>query len=148
LGGGAALGAFLGGVLGGGGAAFYNRRYDAKGKKLTVRPDKDVAVVLTSRAVDVIKKFRTRGKAIEDSAQTLVSARPKRVDVPGLTAELAALAERDEYSKMNKPDETLFKTSDWRKLPGVAALAKERKTRDDAIQTLAELLKKATPDFE
>ena len=148
LGGGAALGAFIGGVLGGGGAAFYNRRYDAKGKKLTVRPDKDVAVVLTSRAVDLIQKLRTRGKAIEDSAQTLVSARPKRVDVPGLTAELAALAERDEYSKMNKPDETLFKTSDWRKLPGVAALAKERKTRDDAIQTLAELLKKATPDFE
>ncbi len=148
LGGGAALGAFVGGVLGGGGAAFYNRRYDAKGKKLTVRPDKDVAVVLTSRAVDLIQKLQTRGKAIEDSAQTLVSARPKRVDVPGLTAELAALAERDEYSKMNKTDETLFKTSDWRKLPGVSALAKERKTRDDAIQTLAELLKKATPDFE
>lgn len=148
LGGGAALGAFLGGVLGGGGAAFYNRRYDAKGKKLTVRPDKDVAVVLTSRAVDLIQKLQTRGKAIEDSAQTLVSARPKRVDVPGLTAELAALAERDEYSKMNKNVETLFKPSDWRRLPGVAALAKERKTRDDAIQTLAELLKKATPDFE
>ena len=148
LGGGAALGAFLGGVLGGGGAAFYNRRYDAKGKKLTVRPDKDVAVVLTSRAVDLIQKLQTRGKAIEDSAQTLVSARPKRVDVPGLTAELAALVERDEYSKMNKNVETLFKPSDWRRLPGVSALAKERKTRDDAIQTLAELLKKATPDFE
>lgn len=148
LGGGAALGAFVGGVLGGGGAAFYNRRYDAKGKKLTVRPDKDVAVVLTSRAVDLIQKLQTRGKAIEDSVQTLVYARPKRVDVPGLTAELAAFAERDEYSKMNKTDETLFKASDWRRLPGVSALAKERKTRDDAIRTLAELLKNATPDFK
>jgi len=148
LGGGAALGAFVGGVLGGGGAAFYNRRYDAKGKKLTVRPDKDVAVVLTSRAVDLIQKLQTRGKAIEDSVQTLVSARPKRVDVPGLTAELAAFAERDEYSKMNKSDDARFKASDWRRLPGVSALAKERKTRDDAIQTLAELLKNATPDFK
>ena len=158
LGGGAALGAFLGGVLGGGGAAFYNRRYDAKGKKLTVRPDKDVAVALTSRAVDLIQKLQTRGKAIEDSAQTLVSARPKRVDVPGLTAELAALAEWDEYSKMNKNDDALAAplanallanaTDALRRLPGVAALTKERKTRADAIQTLAELLKKATPDFE
>ena len=79
--------------------------------------------------------------------QTLVSARPKRVDVPGLTAELAALADRVEYSKLNKGDDALFKAGDWRKLPGVAALAKERKTRDDAIQTLAELLKNATPDL-
>lgn len=148
LGGGAALGAFVGGVLGGGGAAFYNRRYDAKGKRLTVRPDKDVAVVLTSRAVDLIQKLQTRGKAIEDSVQTLVSARPKRVDVPGLTAELAALAERDEYSKLNQSDDARFKASDWRRLPGVAALAKERKTRDEAIQTLAELLKNATPDLK
>ncbi|MBQ7110030.1 MAG: DUF3482 domain-containing protein [Thermoguttaceae bacterium] len=148
LGGGAALGAFLGGVLGGGGAAFYNRRYDPKGKKLTVRPDQNVAIALTSRAVDLIQKLQTRGKAIEDSTQTLVSARPKRVDVPGLTAELAALAERDEFSKMNKNVDARFKTSDWRRLPGVSALAKEQKTRDDAIQTLVELLKKATPDFE
>lgn len=158
LGGGAALGAFVGGVLGGGGAAFYNRRYDAKGKKLTVRPDKDVAVVLTSRAVDLIQKLQTRGKAIEDSAQTLVSARPKRVDVPGLTGALAEFAECDEYSKMNKNDDALAAplanalianaTDALRKLPGVASLAKERKTRDDAIQALAELLKKATPDFE
>ena len=158
LGGGAALGAFIGGVLGGGGAAVYNRRYDPKGKKLTVRPDKDVAVVLTSRAVDLIQKLQTRGKAIEDSSQTLVSARPKRVDVPGLTGALAEFAECDEYSKMNKNDDALAAplanalianaTDALRKLPGVAALAKERKTRDDAIQTLAELLKKATPDFE
>ena len=158
LGGGAALGAFLGGVLGGGGAAFYNRRYDAKGKKLTVRPDKDVAVVLTSRAVDLIQKLQTRGKAIEDSTQTLVSAQPKRVDVPGLTGALVEFAECDEYSKMNKNDDALAAplanallanaTGALRKLPGVAALTKERKTRDDAIQTLAELLKKATPDFE
>ena len=158
LGGGAALGAFVGGVLGSGGAAFYNRRYDAKGKKLTVRPDKDVAVVLTSRAVDLIQKLQTRGKAIEDSAQTLVSARPKRVDVPGLTAELAAFAECDEYSTMNKNDDALAAplanalianaTDALRRLPGVSSLTKERKTRDAAIQTLAELLKKATPDFE
>lgn len=158
LGGGAALGAFVGGVLGGGGAAFYNRRYDAKGKKLTVRPDKDVAVVLTSRAVDLIQKLQTRGKAIEDSVQTLVSARPKRVDVPGLTGALVEFAECGEYSKMNKNDDALAAplanallanaTDALRKLPGVAALTKERKTRDDAIQTLAELLKNATPDLK
>lgn len=158
LGGGAALGAFVGGVLGGSGAAFYNRRYDAKGKKLTVRPDKNVAIVLTSRAIDLIQKLRTRGKAIEDSTQTLVSARPKRVDVPGLTAELTAFADRDEYSTMNKSADALAAplanallanaTDALRKLPGVSSLTKERKTRDDAIQTLVELLKKATPDFD
>jgi hypothetical protein len=59
---------------------------------------------------------------------------------------------------MNKNDDALAAplanallanaTDALRKLPGVAALTKERKTRDDAIQTLAELLKKATPDFE
>ncbi|MBQ2788042.1 MAG: DUF3482 domain-containing protein [Thermoguttaceae bacterium] len=148
LGGGAALGALIGGVLGGGSAALYNRRYDAKSKKLTVRPDKDVAVVLTSRAVDLIQKLQTRGKAIEDSSQTLISACPKRVDVPGLTAELAALADCGEYSKMNKNGDARLRTSDWRLLPGVSALTSERKTRDDAIKALAELLKKATPDFE
>ena len=63
-------------------------------------------------------------------------------------AALAAFADCDEYSKMNKKDAALFKTSDWRKLPGVSALTKERKTRDDAIQTLAELLKNATPNFD
>ena len=163
---GAAVGAAVGAVVDvgtaglslGGGAAFYNRRYDAKGKKLTVRPDKDVAVVLTSRAVDLIQKLQTRGKAIEDSVQTLVSARPKRVDVPGLTGALVEFAECGEYSKMNKNDDALAAplanallanaTDALRKLPGVAALTKERKTRDDAIQTLAELLKNATPDLK
>ena len=158
LGGGAALGAFVGGVLGGGGAAFYNRRYDAKGKKLLVRPDADVAIVLTSRAVDLIQKLQTRGKAIEDSVQTLVSACPKRVDVPGMTGALAGFAECVDYSKMNKNDDALATplanalivnaTGALRRLPGVSALTKERKTRDEAIQTLAELLKTATPDFE
>lgn len=151
LGGGAALGAFVGGVVGGGGAALYNRRYDPKGKKLIARPDADVAVALLARAVDLTQTLRTRGKAIEDSIQALVSARPKRVDVPGLAKALADCADRADFSKMNEKgrnDGAFFNANDWRRLLDVSGLAKERKTRDETMRALAELLKKALPDVE
>ncbi len=151
LGGGAALGAFVGGVVGGGGAALYNRRYDSKGKKLIARPTADVALVLLARALDLTQTLRTRGKAIEDSVQALVSARPKRVDVPGLAKALAECAERDDFSKMNEKnqnDGALFHANDWRRWLDASGLAKERKTRDEALASLSELLKNALPDFK
>lgn len=147
LGGGIALGGFLGGVLGGGGAAFYNHRYDEKGKKLVVRPQKEVATLLLSRAVDLIQKLQTRGKALEDAVQALVSATPRPIEIPGLAQALAEFSKGEDYSKMNE-NLPPFKPSDWRRLPGVSALAKERKTRDQAIVSLAAYLKKAIPDVE
>ncbi|MBR4835287.1 MAG: hypothetical protein IKU86_13300, partial [Thermoguttaceae bacterium] len=133
------------------GAALYNRRYDPKGKKLLARPDADVAVVLLARALDLTQALRTRGKAIEDSAQALVAARPKRVDVPGLAKELADCADRADFSKMNEKtqnDGAFFKTNEWRRWLDVSGLAKERKTRDEALAAIADLLKTALPDAE
>ncbi len=147
LGGGIALGGLIGGALGGGGAALYSRRYDEKNKKLVVRPQKEVAELLLARAVDLIQKLQTRGKALEDSVQALVSATPRSVEIPGLAKALADFADGEDYSKMNENVSPL-KTADWRRLPVVSALAKERKTRDQAVASLAAYLKKALPDVE
>ncbi|MBQ1338691.1 MAG: DUF3482 domain-containing protein [Thermoguttaceae bacterium] len=145
---GAMLGGFLGGLAGGGGALAYNSKYDSKGKTLTVRVQQNVVDALLARGVDLAKKLQSRGKALEDSAQSQIGADAPKIAIPGLAGLLAEYAAFSEYSKMNKGADPGFTARDWRKLPGVSKLAKEKKTREEVVQTIADMLRQAIPDLD
>ena len=146
FGAGALLGGFLGGLLGGGGALAYNSKYDPKSKKLTAQVQKSVCDTLLARGVELTKELQTRGKALEDSVQAAIGAEPPAVEIPGLAGALEECAKCEDYSKLNKS--TGFSSKEWRKLPGVSRFTRERKTRDEAITSIAEALKEALPDVE
>ena len=142
------LGGFIGGLVGGGGALAYNSKYDAKGKKLIVRAQKSVSNALLARGVELVKNLQTRGKALDDAVQALVKANAPDVKISGLNSKLDEFALQEEYSKMNEVLTSNFSPKDWRKLPVVAKFTKGRKTREQALDELAEILKRAIPDFE
>lgn len=148
FGAGMVVGGFLGGLLGGGGALAYNSKYDPKGKKLTVRVESRVVELLTARGVELVKKLQTRGKALEDWIQSRIGVDLPKTEIPGLEGTLKDYALCEEYSKLNVRSNSNFKPKDWRRLPVVSNFSRERKTRDDAISGIAELLKYALPDVE
>ena len=144
------IGAFLGGLLGGGGAMAYNSKYDKKRKRLSSRVQKRVVEALTARGVDLVRKLQTRGKAMEDATPATLAAQPPRIELPELFKTLDSFSRNPSYSKLNASKSTLgFDYFDWRRIPGASLLAgEEYKTRDEAIAILAELLRKAIPDAE
>lgn len=144
------VGGIVGGMLGGGGALAYNSKYDPKGKKLTVGPQYAVVEALLARGVELAKKLQTRGKALEDSIQSQIGVAPPAIEIAGLKGMLESFAAHAEYSKLNEGTEAgkNFDPRDWRKLPIVKRLSKERKTRDEVVTAVADMLKQALPDVE
>lgn len=142
------VGGIVGGMLGGGGALAYNSKYDAKGKKLTVCVQLPVIEALLARGVELVRKLQTRGKALEDSIQSQICAAPRNIEIAGLKGLLDSYAGVYEYSKMNVMPNPNFNPKDWRNLPGVRRFTRERKSRDDAVADIADLLKQALPDIE
>ena len=145
LGAGLTLGIFLGGLLGSGGAMAYNAKYDAKGKRLVVRAQREVVDVLLSRGLELTRQLQTRGKALEDSVQALVSSQPKPRKISSVSNALDAFSSREDFSTLNE-SVSVFASKDWRRLPGISSLAKDRKTRAEAVAILADALKEALPD--
>ena len=144
------IGAFLGGLIGGGGVMAYNSKYDKKRKRLSSRVQKRVVEALTARGVDLVRKLQTRGKAMEDATPATLAAQPPRIELPDLFKTLESFSRIPGYSKLNASGSTLgFDSFDWRRIPGASLLTgEEYKTRDEAIAILAEQLRKAIPDAE
>ena len=143
LGAGLALGTFLGGLVGGGGAAAYNSKYDAKRKRLVARSDRRVVDALLARAVELTQALATRGKAIDDTSTTLVSRESKPIEIPNVTNALNKYESFPAYSRLNETDSSSPK--EWNL---TALFSRERKTRAEVIEQIAEALKEALPDVD
>ena len=144
------IGAFLGGLIGGGGVMAYNSKYDKKRKRLSSRVQKQVVEALTARGVDLVRKLQTRGQAMEDATPATLAAQPPQIELPDLFKTLDSFSRNPSYSKLNEGGSTLGLDSfDWRRIPGASFLTgEEYKTRDEAIAILSEQLRKAIPDAE
>ena len=145
---GAVIGGFLGGLLGGGGALAYNAKYDPKEKVVSAKVRIEALETLVARGVDLTKKLQTRGKALDDAVQAVVGANPPKVEIPGLRAEIEDCRGRWEFSTMNDAKASAVDAYDWRRLPGVSRFTKELKKREDAVASIANMLKRAIPDVE
>ena len=143
LGAGLALGTFLGGLVGGGGAAAYNSKYDAKRKRLVARSDRRVVDALLARGVELTQALATRGKALDDTSTTLIPREIKPVDVPNVKSALDKYESIASYSRMNDADAASLKD-----LSFTALFSRERKSRAEVIELIAEALKAAIPDVD
>ena len=100
MGGGIALGALIGGMFGGGTAGFFNHKYDRKNKKICMQLPEANWEILLVRAVELVKKLETRGMAVEDGTQLLISDKPAKIDVKDIMKELARVSGNTSLSLM------------------------------------------------
>ncbi len=77
LGTGTAIGTFIGGAIGTGVKGFHHFQYDKYQRIITVRPQKDLLILLLTRAIELVQKLQARGKALEDGVQVVVSKTPE-----------------------------------------------------------------------
>ncbi|MDO4586699.1 MAG: DUF3482 domain-containing protein [Planctomycetia bacterium] len=138
LGTGTLIGGALGGMLGGSVAGFYNIKYDKKDKKIFIQPEKELITILLSRSVDLVQKLQSRGKALEDGVQILVSADPEIISAPDLY----------DYIKKNSSFHSLSHIETVYSSKKLLDFTKENVNREEVIETIVEHLRSILPNPE